>query len=257
MTSSVLVTGAAGTIGTMLRPRLARPDRTLRLLDVVAIRPADREEAVQTSVHDATALLEACRGVDAVVHLAGEASNAEWDVILDRNIIGTYEVFEAARLAGVRRVVLASSNHAVGFFPRHLAPAPDDVPPMPDTYYGVSKAFGEALGSMYHHRFGLDVVCLRILSCRDRPRTPRELSTWLSADDAGRLFEAALTAPSPGFCIVWGVSANTRGWFSLDGARALGYEPQDDAEAFVDDIGEPDPDDPEGRHVGGPWTVLP
>jgi hypothetical protein len=256
VTETILVTGAAGSIGTMLRARLNRPGRTLRLLDIEPMVADDGEEVVPASMHDAGALVGACTGADAVVHLAGMAGNGEWAVILERNIEGTYEVLEAARTAGVPRVVLASSNHAVGFFPRSKAPAPDDLPPRPDTYYGVSKAFGEALGSMYHDRFGLDVVCLRILSCRARPQSPRELSTWLSPDDCGRLFDAALTAPSPGFRIVWGVSANTRGWFSLDGARALGYEPHDDAEAYLAEIGEPDPDDPEGRHVGGPWAVA-
>jgi hypothetical protein len=124
--------------------------------------------------------------------------------------------------------------------------------------YGVSKVLGEALGSLYNDRHGLDVVCIRILTCTDRPRDLRTLSTWLSPDDAGRLFDAALTTPAPGFRIVWGVSANTRRWVSLDGARALGYEPRDDAEVFAAELvaqhGEPDLDAPEHRYLGGPFT---
>jgi hypothetical protein len=120
---------------------------------------------------------------------------------------------------------------------------------------------GEALAALYHSRYGLDAICLRILTCDDRPRNARALSTWLSPDDAGRLFEACLTAPSPGFRVAFGVSANTRGgWVSLAEARSLGYEPRDDAEAYAAEIlaagGEPDPDrDPVLAHLGGPFCL--
>ena len=254
----VLVTGAAGRVGAMLRPRLARPGRILRLLDLAPIEsPAPGEEAVAGSITDLDAMRAACRDVDAVVHLAGQADEAPWEVVAERNIEGTRTTFEAARLEGVPRVVFASSNHAVGFFARADGPAPDDLLPMPDTNYGASKAAGEAIGALYHHRHGLDVVCVRIGTCTDEPKDLRTLSTWLSPDDAGRLFEAGLSTPSPGYRIVWGISANTRGWFSLDGARALGYEPQDDAEryapALVERYGEPDLDALEHRFVGGPF----
>ena len=124
----------------------------------------------------------------------------------------------------------------------------------------MSKVAGEALASLYHHRYGLDAICLRILTCADRPTYPRALSTWLSPDDAGRLFEACLTAPSPGYRVAFGVSANTRGgWVSLDEARALGYEPQDDAEVYAAEViaadGEPDPDDPMLQYLGGQFTL--
>jgi hypothetical protein len=113
---------------------------------------------------------------------------------------------------------------------------------------------------MYHHRYGLDAVCIRILTCFERPPSSRALATWLSPDDAGRLFEACLTTPSPGFRVVFGVSANTRGgWVSLDEARALGYEPRDDAEVYAAEVtaehGEPDPADPVLRYLGGEFTM--
>jgi uronate dehydrogenase len=253
---TILITGAAGLVGSMLRPRLARPDRTLRLLDITAITPGPGEEGIQASITDMEAMTTACRGTDAVIHLAGISSEVAWDRIAEVNIHGTYVVFEAARRAGVRRVVFASSNHAVGFAPAANFPAADYAFPAPDTYYGVSKATGEALAALYHYRYGMDTICLRILSCTDRPRTIRHLFTWLSPDDAGRLFEASLTVGQPGFRVAYGVSANSRGqWASLAEARSLGYEPQDDAEAFAAEViaehGEPDPSDPGQAHLGG------
>jgi hypothetical protein len=258
--STILVTGAAGRIGSMLRTRLARPGRVLRLLDIAPLAsPAGAdEEEVTASVTDLAALTAACAGVDTVIHLGGIPTEDAWAPILDVNINGTYTVFEAARRAGARRVICASSNHAVGFTPREAFPVADDARPEPDTYYGVSKAAAEALAALYAHRYGLETICVRILSCFEQPQNVRMLSTWLSPDDAGRLFEACLTAPAPGFRVVYGVSANTRGgWVSLDGARALGYQPQDDAEAYAAGLlaaGEPDPADPLFRYLGGEFT---
>jgi uronate dehydrogenase len=258
--STILITGAAGRIGSMLRPRLARPGRTLRLLDVSEMTAGPGEEVIRASVTDLAAMTQACRGAAAVIHLAGIATEAPWQQILDVNIHGTYVAFEAARRGGASRVIFASSNHAVGFTPRSRFPVPDYTFPAPDTYYGVAKVAGEGLAALYHHRYGLDAICLRILTCFEKPPTLRGLSTWLSPGDAGRLFEACLTAPSPGFRVVFGVSANTRGgWVSLDEAKALGYEPRDDAEAYAGELtaahGEPHPDDPVQRYLGGEFTL--
>ena len=180
----IVITGAAGLVGSMLRPRLAQPDRTLRLLDIAPLEAGPGEEAVQASVTDLAAMTAACRGADAIVHLAGIPGEASWPRILETNINGGYVAFEAARRAGVPRVIFASSNHAVGFTPRAAFPVPDYAFPAPDTYYGVSKAATEALAAMYHHRYGLDAICVRILSCAPRPANVRMLSTWLSPDDA-------------------------------------------------------------------------
>lgn len=252
----LLITGAAGRIGGMLRTRLARPGRSVRLLDRDVISPlSPNEEFVRADVTDGRELDRACAGVDVAIHLAGIATEAPWEDILRVNIEGTYQLFDAARRNGVRRVVFASSNHAVGYFPRDNTKAPDYLFPAPDTYYGVSKVTGEALGALYHHRYGLEVVCLRILSCFDRPQSERMLATWLSPDDAGRLFEAATSHPDVGFRVVWGVSANTRAWFSMDEAHLIGYEPEDDAEvyaadpAIVEDARHPNPFD--RTHLGG------
>ncbi|WP_235558318.1 NAD-dependent epimerase/dehydratase family protein [Sphaerimonospora mesophila] len=250
----ILMTGAAGGMGTLLRPRLAREGRVLRLLDI-ELDPADLnpgEEAVVGDITDAGTMAEAMDGVDAVLHLGGHSREKPWADILDVNVNGTYVVLEAARKAGVRHAVLASSNHTVGFYPR-TGRVPDYLFPRPDTYYGVGKVALEALGSLYHDRYGMAVTCLRIGSCYERPHDDRMLSTWLSPDDCARLVEASLTAE--GFHIVWGVSANTRGGWSLEEGRAIGYEPRDDSEMFAAEIlaaqGEPDPADTTLGLIGG------
>ncbi len=263
MTGPVLVTGAAGRIGTVLRGGLPERGWSVRSLDVVPVpEPRPGEEHLVADTTDLTAVVEAARGATGLVHLAGIATEATWPAIAHTNIDGTYCALEAARRAGVGRVVLASSNHASGYTPR-----PDgrllrevDAPPRPDTYYGVSKVTMEALGSLYADRYGLDVVCLRIGSAFPEPTTTRQLSTWLSPGDAVRLVDAALRAPSPGFAVVWGVSANTRGWWDLTAARALGYEPADDAEAYAEALiaahGEPDLSDPVHARVGGEYATA-
>jgi hypothetical protein len=239
---------------------LARPGRTLRLLDIAPIEAGPGEEAVTASVTDLAALTAASEGADAIIHLGGIATEGSWQDILEININGTYNVFEAARRAGVSRVIFASSNHAVGFTTRSDFPVADYKFPAPDTFYGVSKVAGEGLAALYYHRYGIQSVCVRILSCFERPLSLRMLSTWLSPDDAGQLFDACLTVDDPGFRVVFGVSANTRGgWVSLDEARAIGYEPRDDAEVYAPDLiaefGPPDPDDPIFRYLGGEFTL--
>jgi uronate dehydrogenase len=174
-------------------------------------------------------------GAEAVVHLAGIPGEDRWTSIRRANIDGTYRVLEAARRAGVGRVVLASSNHAVGFYPTDEV-APTDDTPRPDSYYGVSKVATEALGSLYADKYGLEVVSLRIGLCTDRPETTFDLGIWLSPADSVRLVDAALRGPVDGPTVAYGISANTRAWWDLSTARALGYQPQDDAETFADDV---------------------
>lgn len=260
----VLITGAAGGMGRMLRTRMRREGRVLRLLDVAAQEPDGPDEAVEivtASLTDPAAMAEACRDVAAVIHLGGLSKENTWDAMVDTNIRGTRTVLEAARAAGVARVVLASSNHAAGFRTRAEAGPeglPADTSPRPDTYYGVSKAAMEALGSLYHSRFGMHVVCLRIGYCFDEPIDLRSLSTWLSPDDAARLMEACLSAPDPGFRIVWGVSANTRRLLSTREAEELGYRPADDAERYAGKVlGDAADDGQVIDTVGGEWLTIP
>lgn len=174
--SRLLVTGAAGIVGTFLTRRLPPLGHTLRLLDLVAVDDPAGAETVVGDVRDPDVLAKAVDGVDAVVHLAGLSTENTFENILSANIDGTYQVFEACRRAGVRRVVYASSNHAVGFTPRADLVGVD-VPLRPDTYYGLSKAFGECLGRLYADKYGLEVACLRIGSCFERPRSVRMLAT--------------------------------------------------------------------------------
>jgi len=252
----VLVTGAAGRIGTYLREGLPPLGWRLRLLDV---RPCDGERSVVADIRDSESLERALRGVHAVVHLAGIPTEAPFEEIVGVNIEGTWRVFEAARRAGVERIVYASSNHAVGFASRSV-PLPVDIALRPDTNYGVSKAFGEALARFYVDRHAMRVACLRIGSCDDRPKNRRMLSTWLSPGDAVRLFDACLRAPNLEYAVVYGISANTRGWWDLEPGRALGFEPRDDAEAYADEVlgahVDSDLDETDDAMVGGRWTTF-
>ena len=251
----VLVTGAAGQIGRAACAGLNARGWRVRGLDVVPLDGVDglSDPPVVADVRDGAAVERAAAGADAVVHLAGISGEAPFADILDVNIDGTYQVFDAARRAGVPRVVFASSNHAVGFTPRSEL-ATVDVPPRPDTYYGVSKVFGEALGRLYVDRYGLDVVCLRIGTWQDRPTSPRHLATWLSPADGVRLLHAALSAPDVGFAVVYGISANTRAWWDLAPARALGYLSVDDAEDFAAEVLAGDEPADEDSAIGGPYA---
>ncbi|WP_181766303.1 NAD-dependent epimerase/dehydratase family protein [Streptomyces albidus (ex Kaewkla and Franco 2022)] len=259
---TVLLTGAAGGLGTLMRELLPAYGYQLRLLD---LRPVEGEpEAVTADLTDTAALREAVRGVDAIIHLAGISLEAPFEKILHSNIEGTYRLYEAAREEGVGRIVFASSNHAVGFTPRPSATdplIPVTTPHRPDTYYGLSKSFGEDLAQLYWDLHGIETVSVRIGSCFPEPTTVRMLSIWMSPADGARLIHAALTAEDVGHTVVYGSSANTRLWWDLSGARALGYEPQDDSEPYaaqlVAEQGELDPDNPDHAHLGGQFCTRP
>jgi uronate dehydrogenase len=171
-------------------------------------------------------------------------------------VVTTAALLDAMVRHGVTRIVFASSNHAVGRTPRGQDVLDIDVRPRPDTFYGVAKVAAEALLSLYVDRYGLDAICARIGSFLPAPETVRSLSTWLSHDDAVRMFEAALTTPDPGFAVLYGISANTRAWWDLDAGRALGYHPQDDAERYVDQVTrDAGRDEVEAAHVGGSYVL--
>jgi uronate dehydrogenase len=219
----------------------------LRLLDIAAQRPAEAgEEIVTLDLADMRGLQVAMEGIDCVVHLAGIPTEAPWERILETNIAGCYNVFEAARLKGVRRVVFASSNHAVGFHRREVD-IDTESPTRPDSRYGVSKVFGEALGRMYADKYGFSVACLRIGPFRtpDQPAAERELMNWISHRDMAQLTRRCIEHPGYHFVVVYGVSDNTRNRWHNDRVGFLGYEPEDDAEKFAAEIlANPVPEDP-------------
>jgi uronate dehydrogenase len=232
----VLITGAAGGIGSVLRAGLAGTFSLLRLADVRPVGAARTgEEEVIADFSNLDAAVAATRGIDCVVHLAGVPREAEWERILPHNVVGTYNVFEAARRNGVKRIVFASSNHVTGFH-RVGRPVDPALPPRPDSRYGVSKVFGEALGRLYADKHGLSVACLRIGSFRERPQNARELRTWISHRDTVQLVRRCIDAPSFHFIVVYGVSANTRNEWRDDAARLVGYRPQDNAETFAAEL---------------------
>ncbi|MGN6445823.1 NAD-dependent epimerase/dehydratase family protein [Amnibacterium sp.] len=232
----VLITGSAGALGSLAFDGLAAAGFATRGMDVVPpTRP--QPDFLLGSVSSPERMAEACSGVDGVLHLAGASTpEASWEECLAANVVGTRTVLEAARVSGVRRVVVASSNHAVGFTRRGAGVLPADVPARPDSFYGVSKVAMEALASYYADEFGMRTLSLRIGSCFPRPTSSRMLATWLSPDDLVRLAVAAMTAEWTGHRVVWGISRNTRRWWSLDEAAAIGFLPEDDAEVYADDV---------------------
>lgn len=248
----ILLTGAAGLVGGVLRAHL-RPHYHLVMLDRAMIEPVlPGEEFIHCDIRNAPVLAAAMTGVDAVVHLAGAPTETDWDTIRDANIEGCYRVVEAARVAGVRRFVFASSNHAIGQYPRD-EPVDHTSMPRPDTRYGVSKAFGESLLSYYADKFGLTAVCLRIGTLRtpDAPGDVRHLSTWISHRDMGQLVRCAIEADIH-FEIAYGVSNNTRRWWRDESAARLGYRPEDDAERFAATLAGQQAEDPiAARFQGG------
>ena len=253
----VLVTGAAGSIGRVVTVGLADRGHTVVGLDRVP-QPDGTDWSWYTADcadADAVAAVFDEESVDAVVHLAGHPGEASLPDSLTSHVITTAALLDAMVQHDVRRFVYASSNHAVGRTPRRELVG-IDTRPRPDTFYGVGKVAAEALMSLYADRYGIDAVACRIGSFLERPETVRNLSTWLSHDDCVRMVEAAITAPAPGFAVLYGISANTRAWWDLEPGRALGYEPLDDAEEFLDTIVEGPWDEPHGAHVGGPYATA-
>jgi len=254
----VAVTGGAGRIGGFLREGLRRPGRVVRLLDTAAaVDPSDAEEVLVGSVTDEELVTRLVVGAHAVVHLAGIPTEAPWSDLLDVNVGGSQTVLHAAAEAGVRTVVVASSNHAAGYWSRPAdgSRLADDVAPRPDSFYGWSKAAVETLGRLYHDRYGLTVVNLRIGWCSRHPATERGAEIWLSPGDVTRLVEAALDPAVTGFHTVWGVSANTTSWWSPEGGAAIGYRPVDDSTRYASELRPDGPGLP--AELGGEFVANP
>ena len=256
----LLLTGAAGVLGRVLRPRLGAYCEVLRLSDRADLGPAaPGEELHPAALEDRAAVLALLDGVDAVVHFGGISTEAAFDPILQANIVGVFNLYEAARQHGVRRIVFASSNHVVGFY-RQSEVVDSQAPPRPDTLYGVSKAFGENLSRMYFDRHGIETVCLRIGSATPQPLNRRMLASWLSHDDLERLVVASLTAPCAGHTVIFGISDNAARWWDNTRAAHIGYRPQDSSEPWRAALEaanpRPDPRDPALTWQGGLFVEL-
>jgi len=267
MNERLLMTGAAGKLGQAQRvavglqrlPQKANCN-TLRLTDRVDVGPARAgEEVMLADLADADAVLAMMQGVNAVVHLGGVPVEGPFGPILQANILGMYNLYEAARKCGTRRVVFASSNHVTGYY-KQSETITADHPPRPDGMYGVSKAFGEDLSRFYFDRHGIETACVRIGSSFPEPVDRRMLASWLSYGDLYRLVTACLTTPMLGHTIVFGMSDNPVSWWDNARARHVGYRPQDSSERFREALfartPTPDPTDPAAVFQGGGFVRM-
>ena len=228
---SVLITGATGDVGTHLARELAGKYK-LRLSDR---RPLKAKNFIKADISKMADCLRITKGVDAIVHLGGYSVEGPWESILQANIIGCYNVFEAARRNGVKRIVFPTSNHATGFYRRDQT-IDHRVYPKPDSRYGVSKVFGEALGSLYADKYGMEMYMVRIGNVHPFPLDKRRLSIWISPRDIAQLVSIGIDHPGIKFEIVYGVSGNKRSWYDNSNAARLGYRPQDDAESYAQEV---------------------
>jgi len=254
---TVLITGAAGDVGTHLRRELAG-----RYKLVVSDRKpvTDLREGETHARGDVTSfddMLAATKGAQAVIHLGAVSTEGDWPMVRDINIDGTYNVFEAAKQNGAKRIIFATSNHAVGFYER-AETIDHTVYPRPDSRYGVSKAFGEALGSLYADKYGMEVFNIRIGNVNPQPVDKRRLSIWISPRDLAQLVSIGIDHPGIRFEIVYGISDNARAWYDNSNAARLGYKPQDQSEPYAAQIlAKEKPGDPRiERYQGGTFVLA-
>ena len=246
---TVLITGATGDVGTHLARELAGKYK-LRLSDK---RPLKAKNFMKADISKMSDALRITKGVDAIVHLGGYSVEGPWESILQANIIGCYNVFEAARRNGVKRILFPTSNHAVGFYRRDQT-IDHRVYPKPDSRYGVSKVFGEALGSLYSDKYGMEVYMMRIGNVNPVPIDKRRLSIWFSPRDLAQLVSIGIDRPGIKFEIVYGISGNKRAWYDNSNAKRLGYQPQDDSEVHAQEVlarEKPSNDEIAETHQGG------
>ena len=226
----ILLTGAKGGVGTMLRPLLRGHYSTVVLSDREPIEDlALNERFIEAELTDPAALAAACAGIDGIIHLGGYSVEGPWEAIHSANIVGLWNLYEAARAAGVKRVIFASSNHAMGFYRRRDRIGVDE-PVRPDSRYGVSKAFGEATGAFFADKYGLRVMSIRIGNVGPKPLDKRRLSIWLHPEDLFQLCRIGLEHPDMHHAIVYGESLNERSWWDNRTAYRLGYAPEHRAE---------------------------
>jgi uronate dehydrogenase len=255
----LLLTGAAGGIGKILRDRIKPWADIVRVSDIADLGPArEGEEVMQCDLADGAAVRELVQGVDAVLHFGGISTDHPFEPIMQANILGVYNLYAAVHQLGVKRVIYASSSHVVGFY-RTTETVDAESPPRPDGFYGVSKCFGEALSRYYYDRFGIETVCLRIGSSHPQPKTRRMMTTYLSYDDLVELVRCSLFTPRVDHTIAFGTSDNAASWWDNRHAAHLGYRPADSAQKFADlfppTAERPDPNDPAQVFQGGPFIT--
>jgi len=255
----IALSGAGGQLGSVVRAALVA--RGLNLRSAGGSKPlvpiADGEDLMHGDLRDAEVVDRLLAGVDLLIHFAGTSVERPLPEIIDNNLRALVEVYEGARRQGVRRVVFASSNHAIGMYPVEDRLALDCAP-RPDGFYGLSKVWGEALARMYWDKHGIESICVRIGSCVERPTEPRHLSTWFGHADLMHFLDRCMAAEDVGFLVVWGVSANRRSWWDNRGAERLGFRPTQDAEDFADEVlARPNPLDALGqRFQGGSFVGI-
>ena len=256
----VVMTGAAGGVGTMTRPHLVGHFDQMIVSDRREITELhDGETFVRADLTDMAAMEQLLEGADGIIHLGGQPVEADWEAVHSANIVGLYNTYEAARRQGCTRIVFATTNHVVGYYRRQQT-IDHTAMPRPNSRYGVSKAFGEALGRMYADKYGLRVFNIRIGNVDHRPADVRRLSIWVSPRDLAQLFRIGLTHPAVHFEIVYGASKNVRAWWDNANAYRLGYEPQDEAEDYAEHahaVTREHPEDQIGAQFhGGPFCAI-
>ncbi len=256
----LLITGAAGGLGRMLREKLAGVYPALRLSDIAPLDPAgENEETVTCDLGDYDAVMDLVAGCDGIVQLGGISRENSFEAILNANLRGTYHIFEAARRHGRPRILFASSNHTIGFHER-TERLDGESPYRPDSLYGLSKCYGELVARYYYDKFGVESLSVRIGSCFPEPRDRRMLATWLSGNDFCRMIEAAFAAPKLGCAMLYGASANKEQWWDNGHAAFLGWTPEETAEVYRDRVEAatptPDPNDPAVVFQGGAFAAA-
>lgn len=256
----LLITGANGNLGKVCRERLPHLADTLRVSARKGLGAAEaHEEIVYCDLGDKAAVEELVEGCDGIVHMGGQSVEAPWEVIRNANIDGMVNLYEAARKASKPpRILFASSNHAIGFHDQTTRLDANSLT-RPDSFYGVSKVFGEALASMYYDKFGIETACVRIGSCFPEPKNHRMLSTWMSFDDFVLMIERIFMVPRLGCPIIYGASANAASWWDNREVAYLGWNPKDNAEAFRAQVDAamqaPPADDPTSLYQGGQFCA--
>jgi uronate dehydrogenase len=255
----LLLTGAAGGLGKVLRERMRPFAETLRVSDIASLAPATgpHEEVVPCDLADKAAVDALVAGCDAIVHLGGVSVERPFEEILEANIKGIFHIYEAARRHGVKRVVFASSNHVIGFY-KQSETIDAHAKRRPDGYYGLSKSFGEDMAQFYFDRWGIETVSIRIGSSFPEPANRRMMSTWLSYRDLSSLVEKSLFTPEVGHTVVYGMSANRDVWWDNRAAAHLGYQSLDSSEVFRAKVEAQPPvaaDDPNAIYQGGAFTA--